>query len=389
MKKIFTVLLVCAAAVSAGSQTKSKLLADIDMLVLRYEFENTYPSKIDPRKMTDDRMKAVMGVNPDELAASIEEQVRKNPAGAYVELSKAMRAPDLTDAALTVYMWAISHTKNAKAADDVINVATKRKNANVKSVIDALDRIGGDRAKDYLFGMIDGNQDENIKFAILSSLSGHKYARALPVAGLYLKEDMNESYWKMLIVFGKYGTACEQFLMGKIGDLDRTIRYNAIFILGNVLLHTPVAPAVMKAYGDEKDAEIRRLMLTVAINLLHDWDAVFAFLGKAAGEEKDKETADMARKYAADRAMIENKVAEYRKAKKVNGTELQKVYDRSMKSLGKDCDFYAVSILSDVRDEAMLVRMRENFLLRNSDECLIDLNKLNLLILYNRFIPAK
>ncbi len=389
MRNIFVVLFLFAAVISAGSQTKSKLINDIGRLVLRYEFDNADASKLDPKKTDPARMSEILEINPDELSASIITQIGKKPAESYAQIIRVIGSPGLTDSALSVYMWALSHTKQEKVADDIIGIAKKNKKVNVQSVVDALDRAGTEKAKDYLFGMLDTIQDDRITFAILSSLAGHKYAKALPFSGLYLKEDMNESYWKMMIVFGKYGSACEPFLMDKINDADRAVRYNSIFLLGNVLLYPGIAPVVIKQYGDEKDVETRKLMLTVAINLLHDMDAVFEFLKKAAETEKDKETAEMARKYAADRAMVEKKIADYRVAKKVNRKEFQKEYDKSMKSLGKECDFYAVSILSDIGDEGRLVRMRENFLLRNSDECLLDLNKMNLLILYNRFIVKK
>lgn len=300
-----------------------------------------------------------------------------------------MGSPGFPESALSVYVWALSYTKNEKVADDIIKIAKKSKTIKAQTVVDALDRVGTEKAKDYLFDMLDENQDDNIKFEILSCLSWHKYVRALPLSGQFLMEDMNQGYWKMMLIFGKYGSSCEPFLMGKINDANRTVRYNSIFLLGNVLLYPGIAPVVIKQYWGEKDVEIRRLMLTVAINLLHDMDAVFEFLGKAAETDKDKETAEMARKYVADRAMIEKKIADYKKAKKINSKEFQNVYDKSMKSFGKECDFYAVSILSNVNDESRLIRMRENFLLRNSDECLLDLNKMNLLILYNRFITKK
>jgi len=386
---MFVVLFLLAAVISAGAGTKSRLIDDIDRLVLRYEFDNADASKPDPKKTDPEKLSAILDTKPDELSASIAAQIQKNPAESYAQIIRVLGSPGLADPALSVYLWALSHTRHEKSADDIIGLAQKNRDISVKSVVDALDRIGTEKAKDYLFGMIGKNKDDNVTFAILSSLAGHKYARALPQSGLYLKEDMDESYWKMMIVFGKYGSACEQFLMGKINDPDRTVRYNSIFLLGNVLLYPGIAPVVMQQYWDEKDAGIRRLMLTVSINLLHDMDAVFGFLGKAAETEKDRETAEMARKYAADRAMIEKKIADYRGAKKVNRKEFRKEYDKSIKSLGKECDYYAVSILSDISDEASLVRMRENFLLRNSDECLLDLNKLNLLILYNRFIVKK
>lgn len=252
--------------------------------------------------------------------------------------------------------------------------------------MDALGRMGTEKANDYLTGMLNENHDNNTKYSVLSGLSRHKYAKALPFSTQFLKEDMEQSYWMLIFIFGKYGNSCIPFLMGNVNNKDKNIRYNSIYLLGNILLYDQLVPELWKQYGNEKDADIRKLIITVSINLLHDKNAVFEFLEKVLKTEKDKAIVELAQKYRDDRANIENQIHEYKKSKKINKKDFEKQYDRSIKSFGKECDFYALGIVSDVNDENRLVEVRENLLVRSSDECLYDLNKINIIILYNRLI---
>lgn len=79
MRNIFVILFVFITAISASPQTKTKLISDMDRLMLRYEFDNADASKLDPKKLDPDKMSAILDINPDELAKSIIAQIEKIP----------------------------------------------------------------------------------------------------------------------------------------------------------------------------------------------------------------------------------------------------------------------------------------------------------------------
>lgn len=376
--RILIVLLIFVfvlTGITSGDDAKTKLLSDIEEYIKEGGYEL---------------------YGPVELRKSIIEQIEMAPVGIADELIGKMHVAGVSDEALSVYIWAIGFTKDSNAVDELIKVSSASRSQLVKdNAFVSLSRIGGDKVGDFLLSQAKAAHDNEDskeewkrveKFNILHCLAEMQYVPALPEMESILKKDYGKYYWQLIFCFGKMGDKAIPYLLGKINDNDRNIRFNSIVVLGQTLLASEAAKPLAEQYWQEKDPIIRNVILSMMERIVSDLGEVERFFKEVAAKEEDKDVKKFAEETLSNLNILRERIAELKKEKKDDRDLFEEVYESLYKSYGHEGNIKTLRICSRLDDEERLKKLRERILFRNSDECFYEYQKVNEIIMFNRLI---
>jgi len=318
---------------------------------------------------------------------TIKEAIEKDPEAILPQLLAIAGDPKLPEANLAVYIWAIGLTRSPEAIDDIIGLYSgKKSELVVGNAQRALAAIGGDKAGDYLFSQLDLATGQMARYSLIDLLAQIQYRPALPKAIEILQKDPGEFYWQTIFIFGKYGDAAIPFLLEKIGDDDENVRVNTIMALGQWLLSTASLDALHKQFWQETNPEIRGMILSSLEKVDTDLASIRAFSQKVVAKETDENVKRFAQETVDNHEKMQSRIEDFRQQKKEDPVVFEAEYSRMLKSFGKEGNFDKLAAASSITDEEKLKILRAIILQRNSDECFYDYQKINNIIMMNRFL---
>jgi len=338
--------------------------------------------------LTDVERIAALGEEaPLALRESVADRIEANPKETSALLLPALKDPKTSETRLTIYVWALGLSRDPDAAEAIIAAANRSKTDRaLANCYRALAMIGGKKSGEFLLSALDGTSSGELRFDVFNALGQMQYEAALPKTIEILKQNPKPNYWQSVFVFGKMGDKAVPFLTKKIADENRNVRGNATSVLGQWLIAPEIAEPLRERFWKEEDPEIRTLILSCLEQTVPDLDAIKKFSEAAVSKEKNKQVLKYARETLDNLGKMEADVAAFRKKKNVSAAVFQTEYDRLFKSAGKNGDYEALSAASAPGDEPKLARLRERILQRDSDEAFYDYQKINHIIIFNRFM---
>jgi len=378
MKKPLSQLLLtvifsfCLAGIAIG-QNNNKLFSDIE------EYIKAGPSA------------------PRELGQSIIDQIEASPSQAAKVLIEKLNTPGVSNESASVYVWAIGFTKDANTVDELIKISDAAAKSRLLkgNACQSLARIGGNKAGEYLLSEAKkapdnkGSEDESAtigKFDYLNLLAEMQYAQALPEMEGLLKLEQ-QYYWQSFFCFGKMGDKSVPYLLGKIDDPNKTVRFNCIAILQK-LVPDKAAETLSRQYWKEKDPLVRNVILSTMETIVPDLKEMGSFFKEVAAKEQDEKLRQFAEEAVRNIVEIKKTVSDFKGKKSDNRTLFETEYKALYKSAGSEGNFENLGMYSRAEDEPRLKKLRERVLFRNSDECFYDYEKVNKIIILNRLISA-
>jgi HEAT repeat protein len=349
----------------------------------------------------------LLAAQADDVLSKIEEMARSGDSSdrslgtviaagidkAASEVSKAL-LPKLVDSTateqqLTVYTWALGLARDPKATPAIEKLYEKSTSEMVKAnCLTALARIGGKRAGTFLLSVLNAATDDEQRFGVLNLLGQMQCAEALPKTEVILKQDPKELYWQSIFVFGKMGDKAVPFLLKKLKDKDRNTRANALNVLGQWLIPPEAAKPLQELYWTEKDAELRRAILSSLERTIADPVKLKAALEQVVAKEKDERLLKFARETLDSMVQWKAKIAAHEQERKASPEDFKREFDKLFESCGKEGDYKALGASSTVQNESQLKALRERILQRDSDEAFYDYQKVNGIIVLNRTVAA-
>lgn len=332
---------------------------------------------------------------PQEQVQALVEELEKKPEGLAEALVEKCRTKGVSDDTLTVYVWAIGLAGDRNAVDALIDISKSNKSVLIKgNVYKALAGIGGEEAGKYLLSQAKKTRDEDSKvdlerigkFDILDLLAQMQYGPALGEMEGLLKKDYEEYYWQQIFCFGKMGDKSTPFLLKKINDKDANIRMASIALLGQTLIAEEAAKPLAVRYWKEKDPHIKLLILSSLEKISSNLTEMERFFKEVVKKEKGKDAKTFAEETITNLGKYRDKINEEKAKKKENLELFKKEYNKLFKSMGHEGSAERLAVYSSVENEPELKKLRERILLRNSDECFYDHDKVNTIITFNRLI---
>jgi len=314
-----------------------------------------------------------------ELMQSIIDQVEKSGSAAASMLIQKIDEPNKAEKTLAIYVWAIGYTKDPIVADKLIQLHKTSKSEMVKwSSLRSLAIIKTPKAEKYLLSVVKTTPD---RFSILNLLAEMQYEKALPETHSILK---NSQYWQTIFIFGKMGDVSIPYLLNQINDPNGNVRGNSMYALGYTLLALKAAEPVKKRYWVEKDADIKRLILSSLERIMPNLADMEKFFKQVAEKEKDLGLKRFAQETVDGIGRYQQMADEFKAKKKIDPQSFEKEYAAIFKSAGHEGDIEKLGEYSTIKDEGRLKKLREQILTRNSDESFYDYDKVNTIIILNR-----
>jgi len=323
------------------------------------------------------------------LGKSVADGIENNPGAVSRGLLPKLADKNLPEKQLAVYVWALGLTRDQYAVDPIMSLYRQNQSDLIQgNCLRALATIGGNQAGGFLLSALDAVSDRSERFNIIDLLGQMQYQPALPITEEILKRDPKEFYWQSIFVFGKMGDKAVPFLLERINDKDRNIRANVIHVLGQWLIPIEAAKTLQEHFSIEKDVELRGMTLSSLERTIIDLDLMHAVFKQIVATEKDEQLARFAGETLANMDRMKAEVLSYAKSKKVSGNDFTYQYSLLLRSFGKDGDYEILASASSAEDEPKLKALRERILQRGSDEAFYDYQKINNIIIRNRFADS-
>lgn len=231
MKKfMFTILIILCLIVFVPQATAS----DTDLLIKLNQDIHRYID-ISKSKESDESEK---------LARSIIDQTEMLGGNATNLIARNIKDPNTSEPALTIYVWVAGFTKDPNLIDALMDIHNNSPAEIVKqNALRSMACIGSDKAGEYLLSIVKNispkqnkSSEEPSKYDILDLLAMMQYEKAFPEMEYVLKEDHKEYYWQSIFCYGKMGDKSIPYLIKKIDASNVDVRFNAINLLGQILL---------------------------------------------------------------------------------------------------------------------------------------------------------
>lgn len=353
-------------AVLTGCQTRTdrehKLMADIDQLM-------ALGDKASPA-----------------LLESLHRQIKAQPVENTSLLLAKLNDAKINSSQRAAYLWALGIAGKENSVDAIIECTEKSGSDLVKkNGLRALGEIGGEKAGAFLLAQFGKTTDPEMRFEMLNLLAQMQYEKALPATMEILKKG-SKYYWQSIFVFGKMGDKGVPFLLTKVNDPDRNVRVNVINLLGKWLLAVEAESALRNRFWQENEPAMRGLILSSLEYVTVDLDANNRFSTEVLAREKDPDVRKYAKETIDCSKEIIAKLIVFKKGKRISSGKFDKAYDEIYQSVGKRGDYRLLSKASNLDDELRLKTLRERILQRNSDESFYDYDKVNHIIMYNRWL---
>ena len=220
---------------------------------------------------------------------------------------------------------------------------------------------------------------------IVEQLGRLKYEAALPKSGEFLALDPISAYKRLAVFYTMIGDASVPFLIGRIADRNPNVRVNAVSIIGNCLVPTEAVTPLMDLYRGEKVSDVRMSILEALERVIPDLAAMKKFMGYVSKNDPDKDLADYAAETYKATDEIKKNVALFVKQRKPDAAVFKAEYDRLWASEGASGDYDKLAAASAPGDELALRALRGRILMRGGDPAFEDMQKVNDIIIRDRF----
>lgn len=204
-----------------------------------------------------------------------------------------------------------------------------------------------------------------------------------------LQADFRKEYWKVIFTFCPGGDSEIPYLLQYIDDENRNVRFSSILLLGKWFLSYESKDQLMNQYWREKDPEIRILLLSSLEILITNSNESREFFSSVVEEETDPKIKEFAMEALNIISELPSMIDGFEKEKEVNQKKFKSEYNILYRSYGKSGSYEKLNRYSSLANEKELKLLKIQVLKRNSDEALYDYQKINDIILENRFISAK
>lgn len=337
-----------------------------------------------------EKLTTLEGAERDSLASSVFDKIEQDTSGIVdAVLPKLEEAAD-DDNALIVYIAALGATGAPRTVGDICRVVGETKSDGVRSVcVKALSRIGTQEAGKCLMSVLDDVSDKDQRFLIFDALGQMKYEGALPLALEVLESDAEQDYWRPIFVFGKMGDMAVPYLLERVHDGNKDVRYNAISLLGAWLMAPEATQELEEQFWNEEDPIIRNLILSSLEKINSNHKSLIAFMKDVKSKSKDKDAKRFAEETMKLLDDMSEQMGSIKGMKDVSPEKFQKAYQEIWDSFGHDGDYQTLMLSSSQDDEPALKTLRERILQRNSDESFDDYVKVNEVISLNRVLYAQ
>lgn len=318
---------------------------------------------------------------------AIREKIEANPDRFLPLLLAKANTPNLPEANLAVYIWALGLTKSPKAVDTIIRLSIgKKTDLLLGNVYRALAAIGDEKSGAHLFQRMKETSNSAKKYILLDFLAQIHYRPALPYTIEILKQDSKGYYRQCMFIFGKYGDTAIPFLLERLGDADRNIRLNSILILGPWLMAPEAASPMKRQYPVEHSPDIRLMILSSLEKVANDLTDVRAFFEQVAKTETNQRIVEFAQETMANLEKLDARAKSFRASKKDNRSLFESEYRQIYNSYGKTGNYDNLAATSTRSDEPRMKKLRETILQRNSEDCFFDYQRVNDIIMLNRIL---
>lgn len=334
-----------------------------------------------------DKAASLSNKAPEALLESIRNRIGDDASSVVQALVPKLSDAEANETQLAFYVWALGLAKDPKAVDSLIALSKQTKSELVKgNCLRALATIGGQESGAFLLATLGKTTDTEMRFNILNLLSQMQYDPALPKTEEILKLDPEQFYWQSIFVFGKMGDKAEPFLLKKMSDKDRNVRANAMNVLGQWLICPESAKAFREQFWKETDVELRGLILSSLEKVTPDLDSIKKFFEEVASKEKEEALVQFSKETLDNLKTMKEQINSFKTEKAFSQEQFKKEYDELYQSAGKEGDYKILSTASSFQDELKLKKLRERILQRDSDESFYDYQKVNEIIMFNRFL---
>ncbi len=232
---------------------------------------------------------------------------------------------------------------------------------------------------------MDAESDEDKRYAVLDLLAEMQYEPALSRTEDILRLDFKEYYWKPVFIFGKMGDKAVPFLLAKLNDENLSVRTHAIHLLGKWLVAPEAAKPLQDRFWKEEDATLQTAILSAIERTEADLERWKGFFVQVQANAQNRSAIKFASETLASIDRIKTSVTDFIAEKKISKADFDREYSTIYKSAGLEGDYENLRISSSVEDEPRLKKLREHILVRNSDESFYDYEKVNRIIVFNRF----
>jgi len=322
---------------------------------------------------------------PDQLTESVTGKVEKHATNVSAFLLKKLADPSLSEEALEVYTGVLGLTKDTNAVPGLTNLFHQARSERLKDgCFASLAFIGGEPAVGFLLAHLESETDKERRFRMLNCLAQAQHPSVLPKAAEVLECDPRREYWKSVFVFGKMGDTAVPFLVTRINDTNRNVRFNAIHVLGMWELAPEALQPLRERFWKEEDEEMRMLICS-SVTQIALGETFTEFLGQVVAKGKDGKIVERAREALEEFPKAKAKLRSLKKARRPSAKAFQQQYDLLFQSRGHKGDYELLAKSSALADESALKRLRERILQRDSDEAFYDYKKVTEIIWQNRF----
>lgn len=316
---------------------------------------------------------------------AIADSVKSNPTEITRALVAKLDDPQLTEQRLATYIWALGQAQDSTALVPVIRAYEKHRSESIRqNSLKAIAAIGGAEAGRFILSTLETSTDEPTRFEALNLLGQMQYEEALPRMDELLGVSA-QKFWQAIFVFGKMGDKAVPFLLDKIDSPDANKRRNVIDLLGHWLIPLEAAKAIENRFWKEPDEQVRVLLLASLETMVTDADRMKSFVERVISKDKSKPVLEYAR--GTLKMLTRLKANSTGAAWKTTPSPavFQAEYEQLYRSAGKRGDYKALFSASTVQDEQRLKTLRERVLQRDSDEAFDDFQKINEIIISNRW----
>lgn len=376
---VLLALAVCAFAEDADQQ------AGTDALLVQIEKLAEIEEEISPEA----------GV---QVYKDIIRQIEAHPVILARRLIEEIENPDISEEKMTAFIWAVGFTRDPNAVNTLINISKTSNNDAIRfNAMRSLAKIGTDEAGEFLLSQVSdaaSSADANVpygvsrKYELLDLLGEMQYAPAIPVMGDLLKMDYRRYFWQPMFCFGKMGDKSIPYLLDKLESTEKDVRFHSLNVLARILLAREAAKPLQERYWVEKDKDVKGYILPTLERLIYVWGEMESFFAKVVEKEEDTELRTFAKETLETLDDYKKTVADFESGQEDNREAFEKEYTWLYDSFGKEGDFDKLGRYSRHEDEEQLKELRARILQRGSDECFYDCDKLNRIIMMNRFIAA-
>lgn len=320
----------------------------------------------------------------DSLAEKIVNQLSEDPIVYSKIIGERIKHKLPEDKLPYTYIWALGITKNNEDIELIIDCAKNDSSSKLLSnAAFALSQFNDERCGKFILDLIKQNKAKD-RFYYLHLLSAMQYEPAIPYFDELLMMNFEESYWKIYFVFGKMGIKGIPHQVSNLNNSNDNIRQNSILLLGDWLTADASITPLKELYKTETNTKVKLSILSSLERLIYDYEDMDDYFSHITEIEQNDEL----KKYAQE---VIDLIPQYRKGFE-DFEELQEddkksfddEYNLLFNSAGKEGDWETLGIFSKYEFEPELIELREKVLLRNSDECFYDYQKINRIITYNR-----